>query len=385
MNRGSKGRITVIGVAIGMSIVLLLGVAAVSQGSALTVWELPYEDAFPGGIALGPDGTVYAAANGGQEVYRLDPANDLFRSWGVGDRPADVTVIDGTVFCTIENDDGIVYFDPAGLAVSTAVIPFPGVAPREIHRGTDTAAGNIILWIVERGVPGVLRLEYNPATDGPSAAGQPSEQPVVPQTLVMTPQMVQTTYERFPYDISLMPTPVPLAVSRTAAPFTEWALPISGFSVEDIAVADDGTLWISIGAPLLFRFDPIAGTLQEMETIRNVAIFQGLLPAADGSIWFGNIVEGSVGHFDPALGLSEVWRIPGTGEIYDLVFGADGSIWYTDRVGDAIGRLNTATGQATIYPLPADSEPLYLQIDADGAVWFTAGSGNSIGRLTVAN
>ena len=385
MNCRSKGKIAVIGVAIGMSIVLLLGVAAVSQGNTLTFWELPYEDTFPGGIALGPDGTVYAAANGGQEVYRLDPANDLFRSWGVGDRPADVTVIDGAVFCTVENDDAIVYFDPAGLAVSTAVIPFPGVAPWEIHRGADTAAGNIILWIVERGIPGVLRFEYNPATDAPSAAGQASEQPVVSRTLVVTPQIVQATYERFPYDISLMPTPVPLAASRTAAPFTEWALPISDFSVEDIAVADDGTLWISFGTPLLFRLDPIAGTLQEVETIRNAAIFQGLLPAADGSIWYGSIAEGSVGHFDPALGLSETWRIPGTGEVYDLVFGTDGSIWYTDRDGDAIGNLNPTAGQATIYLLPADSEPLYLQIDTAGAIWFTAGSGNSIGRLTVAN
>ena len=381
MKRKSMSRI----ILLVMGIVGSIGLLAFPQGSTLTLWELPYEDAFPGGIALGADGTAYAAASGGREVYRLDPANDLFRSWGVGDGPADVTIVDGIPFSTVEHVDQIVYFDPAGLAVSTAVIPFADVAPWEIHRGADTASGNIVLWIVERGVPGVLRFEHNPVINAPSAVGLPLEQTVVRQTLAIARRSVQATYERFPYDISLMPTPVPVSASRTAPSFTEWTFSLGEFSVQDIAVAEDGTLWISFGAPLLFRFDPVAGTIQEMETIRSVAIFQGLLSAADGSIWFGNIVEGAIGHFDPALGLSETWRIPGTGEVYDLLFGADGSIWYTDRVGDAIGNLNPTTGQATIYPLPADSEPLYLQIDPAGAIWFTAGSGNYIGRLTVAN
>ena len=136
---------------------------------------------------------------------------------------------------------------------------------------------------------------------------------------------------------------------------------------------------------LLLRFDPSVETLQWMETIQNVAIFQGLLPSSDGSIWFGNIVEGGIGHFDPAIGLSEVWRIPGTGEIYDLAFGGDGRIVYTDRTADAIGVLDTETGEAAIYRLSEDSEPLYLAIDRDGAVWFTAGSGNYIGRLVISD
>jgi len=380
MRIASAGRIMVL----AFGVVGLLGVLALPQEVALTVWEVPYENSFPGGIALGPNGTVFTVANGGQEAFRLDPARDLFRSWGVGDRPADVTVVDGVVFCTVENDGLIVYFNPDGAAVSTAVIPFADVKPREIHRGTDTASGNIGLWVAERGGSGVLRFEYNPQTDAPAAVGEPSDDAVVPENFDVVPITIETSYERFQYELSLMPSPAPLSVARTDHPFAEWTFFTGRFSVQDLAVAGDGKLWISLGAPLLFRLDPIAGTIQEMETIHNVETFQGLLPAADGSIWFTNRVEGAIGHFDPALGLSETWRIPATVEIFDLVFDPDGTIWYTDRIADTIGNLNTWTGEATIYPVPAGSEPLYLQIDDAGDVWFTAGSGNYIARLTPA-
>ncbi|MBU0595753.1 hypothetical protein KJ567_03605, partial [Candidatus Bipolaricaulota bacterium] len=241
-----------------------------------------------------------------------------------------------------------------------------------------------VFWIAERDVPGILRFEYRPAIDAPAADGDPSEQSAGRRIMAIEPRSVTAGYVAFAYNVAYIPAATAIAPSGTWYPFTEWRLPIGpDFYVQDITVAGDGKLWISFGAPTLFRFDPVAGTLQEMETIQNVAIFQGLLPAADGSIWFSNIVEGSIGHFDPAVGVSEVWRIPGTGEVYDLAFARDGAIWYTDRIGDAIGRFDPWTGEATVYSLPEGSEPLYLAIDAEGAVWFSAGSGNFIGRLTI--
>ena len=366
-----------------IGITLALGVAAASQSGILTFWNLPFERAFPAGLSLGDGGTVYVAAEGGMVVFRLDPASDVYRSWGVGEGPEDVTVAEGVVFCSVGDDNLVVFLNPGGLAVSSAVVPFAGVMPGEIHRGANTDDGNMIFWIAERGLPGFLRFEYNPALDAPGVVGSPSDSPATRQAQTISARAVTPTYERFAYDVTLMPPPYGFTASRSSYPFAEWLLPLEPFGVEDIAVASDGKLWISFGGPSLFLFDPAAGTLQEMETIQNVAIFQGLLPAVDGSIWFGNIVEGAIGHFDPSIGLSEVWRIPGTGEVYDLVFADDGAIWYTDRVGDAIGRLDTVANEVTIYPLPEGSEPLYLAIDDDGAVWFTAGSGNYIGRMTV--
>lgn len=365
-------------------IVAIAGMQAVSDGETLVMWDMPFAEAFPGGLSLGPDGTVYVAANGGTEVIRLDPANDVYRSWGVGDRPEDVTVVDGVPFCTVAGANLIVYFHSEGLGTNSSPVPFPDVGPGEIHRGQNSDTGNYVFWIAERNAPGVLRYEYNQVIDAPEVFYDPSDGSIGHRAVPVSARQVTSEYEEFSYNVAYIPDPVAISPSATAYPFSEWPLPLGDdYYVQDIAVANDGALWISFGAPFLFRLDPIAGTLQQMETIQNVAIFQGLLPAADGSIWFGNIVDGSIGHFDPILGVSEVWRIPGTGEIYDLAFARDGAIWYTDRIAEAIGRFDPWTGEATIYPLPVDSEPLYLAIDTEGAIWFSCGFGNSIGRLTI--
>jgi len=370
---------------IALGAVIVLGVLAVSEGETLVMWDMPFAEAFPAGLSLGPDGTIYVAANGGTEVIRLDPANDVYRSWGVGDGPEDVTVIDGVPFCTVGGANLIVYFHSEGLSTNSSRIPFPDVGPGEIHRGENSDTGNYVFWIVERDVLGVLQYECNTAIDAPQAFYDPSDGSIGSRSVPVSPQLVASEYEAFSYDVAYIPDPEPIAPSGTSYPFSEWPLPLGDdYYVQDLAVADDGALWISFGAPFLYRLDPVAGTLQLLETIQNVAIMQGLLPAADGSIWFGNIVDGSIGHFDRILGVSEVWRIPGTQEIYDLAFARDGAIWYTDRLADAIGRFDPSTGDVAVYPLPEDSEPLYLAIDADGAIWFTAGFGNAIGRLTIA-
>jgi streptogramin lyase len=357
---------------------------AAAPAAELTMWTMPYEGAYPGGLAIDQDGRVYVAASGGREIYRLDPATDSYCGWGVGERPQDVTIADGVVFCTVQGGNTIVYFDPAGQSVNTAPIPFSDVGPREIHRGPNSADGKLVFWIGEWNAPGVLRYEYDPALDAPDVIGTPTERGAVQTVATVLPAVVSAEHERFSYDVTLMPDPEPLPAAGAERSFTEWAVPIANPpGVWDIAAAEDGTLWISCSMPFLYRLDPIAGSIQGLETIQDVIIASGLLPASDGSIWFGNILRGAIGHFDPALGLSEVWRIPWTGEVYDLVFGPDGAIWYTDRVADAVGRLDIVSNEATVYLLPWKSEPLLLAFDADGALWFTASSGNYIGRLVV--
>ena len=371
-------------VVVSICAALSVGVWADTQSASLTRWEMTLANSFPGGIALDEGGLVYTVTNSGMQVIRLDPANSLYRSWGVSEHPQDVAIVDGIVFCTIRGANHISYLNPEGTSTSTSLVPFPDAGLGELHRGPDTAGGNIVFWIAEPAIQGLLRFEYNPA-DPPRVTDAPSDYPATQSVSSISPVIVPAEYERFSYDIRLITDPFPAAAPQTSPPYTQWQLPLGDDRwLEDLAVADDGTLWVSFGTPLLIRFDPVASTIQLLETIQNVAIFQGLLPAADGSIWFGNIVDGSIGHLNPVTGLSEVWRIPGTGEVYDLAFDADGAIWYTDRVGEAIGRLDTLAGEATVYRLAEESEPLYLEIDSAGDVWFTAGYGNYIGRLTLA-
>jgi len=357
---------------------------AASSGVTLSMWPLPYTTAYPAGIAIDADGRVYFADATGSEVLRLDPATNLYRSWGVGSRPEDVILANGTALCTVAQDNLLVYFNPDSQAVSSVSLPSPSVGLTEVHRGPNASSGKLVFWVAEREAQGILRYEFDLA-NAPGVLGSQSDDTLQPQTTVVNPTFVTTPYEEFPYDVTLMPAPGPITPFLTSGAITEWRLDIEDYLVEDIAVAADGTVWISAGVPFLFRLDATAGTLQMMETIRNVAIFQGLLPDPDGSIWFGNIVEGAIGHFDPAIGLSETWRIPGTGEVYDLIFDAQGHIWYTDRTGDAIGRLDVGSGEVIVFALPTGSEPLHLAIDSNGDVWFTAGSGGYVGRLATGN
>jgi streptogramin lyase len=368
---------------LSIGLLLCVGVWTMAEPASLTLWNLPYATAFPAGLALGDDGTVFFAAEGGSEVFRLDPANDTFRSWGVSEHPRDVTFVDGIAICTVRPANHVTQINPDGLGVGTSVVPFPDMALGEIHRGADTDDGKATFWI-SAAVGGFLRYEYDPANPL-GIFGDPMDGPASRSIEPVEPVVVAAVHEVFAYDVRFIPDPVPFAPSRTTYPFTEWRLPLGDdFFVQDLAVADDGSVWISFGAPFLYRFDPSTGSLNEYETVPDAVILDGLLPWADGSIWFGDIASGSIAHFNPTTGLSERWRIPGTVEVYDLAFDAGGGLWYSDRVGATLGRLDLSTGEASVYRLPEGSEPLYLAIDDAGDVWFTAGVGNYIGRLTPA-
>lgn len=368
------------------TLILALCIAAVTfsmasaQQGELVLWDMPFSSAFPGGIAL-DNGLLYVAANGAREIIRLDPSQDQFRSWGVSEHPQDVIVVDGVVFCTVRPANHISYFNPESLGTTTSRLPFTDADMDEIHRGQDTTDGNTVLWIANRHPHGFLRYEYD-AAQAPVIAGSPSDYAATraTSTIELTTEAVE--YEKFSYDITLIPDPFPLDIDASSTPYTQWTIPVEeDVSVTDLAVADDGTLWVSAGLPFLFKYDPVAETIQMLETIQNVMIFQGLLSAADGSIWFSNIVEGSIGHLNPATGLSEVWRIQGVTEIYDLAFDSAGNIWFTDRIGGTIGKLSPAINESVLYPLGEDSEPLFLLVDDADIIWFSAGGGNFVGRL----
>lgn len=354
----------------------------VAQSAILTLWTIPYEGTFPAGMAMDTRGWVYVALASGREVMGLDPSTNTFRSWGVGEGPAAVASVDETVFCTVQRANQVVWFHPDSLGVTTAVLPFPDLGPRELARGLETPSGDVLFWMTSWDQLAVLQLAYDPLTEAPGVVGEPSDRAASSGTVSLDVSVVDTSYEAFVYNTAVLPDPSAITAVPEANGFTKWELPLpEDYAVYDLAPAADGTVWISFGAPFLLRLDPETHTLQELETIPNAAILNGLYAAPDGSIWFSNLLEGGIGHLDLSLGMSETWRIPGAEDIYDLVFDEDGGLWYTDRVANTIGRLDVATGAVTVYPLPEDSEPLNLLVDAAGNVWFSAGLGNYIGRL----
>jgi virginiamycin B lyase len=70
-----------------------------------------------------------------------------------------------------------------------------------------------------------------------------------------------------------------------------------------------------------------------------------------------------------------------------LTTGPDGSVWFTNSNNNSIGRITTA-GVISNYTDPTISHPVGIALASDGALWFTnapgVGGTNSIGRITTA-
>ena len=70
MRASCAGRVAVT----ALFIVAVVGMQAISDGETLVMWNMPFAEAFPAGLSLGPVGTVYVVVNGGAEAIRLDPS-----------------------------------------------------------------------------------------------------------------------------------------------------------------------------------------------------------------------------------------------------------------------------------------------------------------------
>lgn len=356
--------------------------SADADGSALTLWTLPFADAFPAGIAVPHAGIVYAAASGGRVVVELEPIEGAFRSWGVGEGPSGILMAAGYVFFTV-SDDGIVgYLTGDGHTTSNAILPTRTAGPMEIHRGADLDTGELVFWIGEWTAGRLLRWVVDPARLSPSLPPRFDPTSVVPTESIAAPERVTASMDTYTYVVSNLPAPYPVDPVVELAPFTEWEILGPDYPVHDIAVGPDGRVWASVGMPLLFVFDPSDRTLQGIEPTGT--IFSGLAIDEAGRVWYADADRHGISMLDFTGGSATVWEIPGTTEIYDLAFDDRGRIWFTDRIEDLIGRFDPQTLDVEVYRLPEGSEPLFLALDEVGSVWFTAGSGNAIGRLTPA-
>jgi streptogramin lyase len=134
---------------------------------------------------------------------------------------------------------------------------------------------------------------------------------------------------------------------------------------------------------------PCSGSLNE-QGIRSVAT------AADGSIWFTNLLKNSFGKFDVANSTFTQYSLPGIdpdlagGKPWEIRAAVDGTLWLAQSGGFSAPKANaivrivpTDPPTATVYKLGVGKEPLALAPDSNGNVWFgvTDSSTSSIGRL----
>lgn len=134
---------------------------------------------------------------------------------------------------------------------------------------------------------------------------------------------------------------------------------------------------------------PCSGSFNE-QGIRSVAT------AADGSIWFTNLLKNGFGKFDVASSTFTQYSLPAIdaeligGKPFEIRAALDGTLWLIEYGGFSSPKANavvrivpTEPPTATVYKLGAGKGPLSLAPDGSGNVWFgvSDSSTGAIGRL----
>lgn len=193
------------------------------------------------------------------------------------------------------------------------------------------------------------------------------------------------------------------ATNRQAALTIPGADPIGPHSLHRGA---DGSLWMApFVSSVVARLDVDTGQWQTwpMRTVDGRATGAHdlsfgsdhvLLTDRQGLVWFSDILNDSIGYFDPATGRSEIFRAPSAaegrprnGSLYGLAMSADRrTLWYSQLNGGRIGSFDIETRRfAEPVLLPPNAGPRRLSIDDRGMLYVPLyGRGELLAYDTVA-
>jgi len=359
--------------------IVLLGGAALGSGEpgTLTAWSLPNANSLPGGI-IAAGGSVYFTEAGGNRIGLLDVAANTITEWDVGQGPERLALGSSNgVYFTERWADRIGRIYPTGNYYSSET---SGISPSG-PMGLVMDVSGTSLWYTQLGstkvthlTPGGLLfdvLQFKvPAVHGAS----PSTSLLTATTATVAP----TTTPGNPY----LPPAIALAPRATSGPYTEWSLPSGTYQLRDLAIASDGTLFISTESASLLELNPSSNTVLFHDLPSGSTSLRVAVDSA-GRVWFTEGWEDKIGRLDPATGEVMEWSVAAGAQPFALCLAADGSVWFSERSGDKIGHLEPATNALTEYTLPASSHPLDVTFDASGQLWFTTEGGNGVGRLAV--
>lgn len=150
-----------------------------------------------------------------------------------------------------------------------------------------------------------------------------------------------------------------------------------------------GAVALTTGAPTATVTPTIAPTATPASgsLVREMAAGsdpEGLVKAADGSVWFADAGGGAIGHMTPGGQVTEFPLPNSNNRPENLVIGPDGNIWFTEFSGNKVGRL-TPSGSITEY----QASPQYnvfglydIAVGPDGNLWCTTSTDDYIDRVT---
>ncbi len=311
-----------------------LAVEAMEDRRLLTAtfheFPIPTANAFPFGIAAGPDGNLWFAENGSNAIGRITPAGAISEfPVGTGGPEQIASGPDGDLWFTQELGTGqIGRITPGGTTTFFSVpTQFPGLDG--ITLGPD---GN--LWFTEH----------------LGSANQIGR---------ITPGGV----------VNEFPIPTPNSV-----PF-------------GIAAGPDGALWFTESfGNIAGQVDKIgrittSGTITEFPIPNHNAVPTAITAGPDGNLWFDESAANQIGRITPTGTFTE-FPIPATLDApAGITVGSDGNLYFGGTNG--IGQI-TPTGTVTAFPYPGGAAQVEgITTGPDGNIWFTDAQGNQIGQLVV--
>jgi virginiamycin B lyase len=364
-----------------MAAVLLLVVSAglvlgSGEPGTLTSWTVPTSSSTPSGI-LAVDGVVYFGESTAGQLGRLDPTTNAVTEWNVGDGPQELALGPaGGVYLTERWGDRIGRILPGGGFYTSETASASGSEPSGI---ASDLTGVGTLWYTQRAAGKLTRLSLGgllfdvlmvqfPSTQSVT----PSSAPLVPTTLTVAPRVTPGN--------PFLPPGIALAPSTTSGPYVHYEIGGTATYLRDLAIAPDGTIYVSTEARSIRQFNPSSGTLLYHDLPSDSASYYVDVDDA-GAVWFTESSLARVGRMTPSSGDVVEWTIPSSQPL-GILAAPDGTVWFTDRTGDRIGHLEPATNSVTLYPLAAWSRPTDLTLDAAGDVWFVT-EANWIGRLAL--
>ncbi|TMB98088.1 MAG: hypothetical protein E6J40_06950 [Chloroflexi bacterium] len=162
----------------------------------------------------------------------------------------------------------------------------------------------------------------------------------------------------------------------------EFALPLGGSGLDQIAAGSDGNLWITEFSGNRIGKVSTAGVVTDVATLTAGAGPTAIAGGPDGNLWFTEQSAGKIGRITTGGVVTEFGGLSANSTPAGIAVGPDGNLWFTEFDGNRIGRI-TLDGAVSEFAVPTfNSEPGSLAAGPDGNVWFTEQNANKIGRMS---
>lgn len=309
----------------------VLPLAAQAAGTTITEYGGLLAGAFPGTIAVGPDGALWFTEPGIDKIGRIDPVSHAVSEYGgltAGSFPRSITPgPDGALWFTEFLGNRIGRIDATTHAVTEYGGLTAGSDPEGIACGPDGG-----IWFAEYSRSRIGRIDPN--------------------------THVVTEYG---------------GLSATSRPY-------------GITSGPDGALWFTeFSGNRVARMDPTTHAVTEYGGLTALSGPESITAGPDGALWFTEPGADQIGRFDPTSHtMTEYGGLTANSSPKAIASGSDGALWFTEIDGNRIGRIDPATRAVKEYAVPtAGSEPRGIAPGPDGALWFTEYQGNKVGRVAI--